>query len=64
MIIEETRFESAEDAMVGEFLYKLCVLGARLDRAEAENKALVACIEQLDTELKRERNARKTVVER
>lgn len=40
--IKETWFQSAEDVAVGEFLCRLCVLGARLDRVEAENKVLVA----------------------
>lgn len=40
------------------------MLSARLDRVEAENRALGARIEWLDTELKEERSVRKAVEER
>lgn len=45
-------FERAEDVAVSEFVCRLCVLGAGLDRMEAENKALVVRIDQPDTERK------------
>lgn len=47
----------------GEFLCRMCVLGARLSRVEVENEALVTRIERLHPGLKGERDAAKAVEE-
>lgn len=47
----------------GEFLCRMCVLGARLSRVEVENEALVTRIERLHPGLKGERDAVKAVEE-
>ncbi|KAG0429376.1 hypothetical protein HPB47_023691 [Ixodes persulcatus] len=62
--MSETRFESAEEAEAGEFLCRLCVLQARLDRMETENTTIVTRIVELESQLRRERDERQALEER
>ncbi|CAN7947949.1 unnamed protein product [Ixodes pacificus] len=62
--MSETRFESAEEAEAGDFLCRLCVLQARLDRMETENTTIVTRIVELESQLKREGDERQALEER
>ncbi|KAM7296096.1 uncharacterized protein ISCGN_021292 [Ixodes scapularis] len=59
--IEDTRFDSVDEAGMTEFMCRMCVLNARQDRLEAENTELMARIVKLEAELERERSERQTV---
>ncbi|CAN7982223.1 unnamed protein product [Ixodes pacificus] len=58
--IDDTRFDSVEEAGKTEFMCRMCVLNARQDRLEAENTELMARIVKLEAELERERSERQT----
>ncbi|KAG0438493.1 hypothetical protein HPB47_016991 [Ixodes persulcatus] len=62
--IDDTRFDSVEEAGMTEFMCRMCVLNARQDRLEAGNTELVARIVKLEAELERERSERQTVDEK
>ncbi|KAG0437461.1 hypothetical protein HPB47_017437 [Ixodes persulcatus] len=62
--IDDTRFDSVEEAGMTEFMCRMCVLNARQDRLEAENTELMARIVKLEAELERERSERQTVDEK
>ncbi|KAG0433919.1 hypothetical protein HPB47_019479, partial [Ixodes persulcatus] len=62
--MSETRFESAEEAEAGDFLCRLCVLQARLDRMETENTTMVTRIVELENQLRGERDERQALEER
>ncbi|CAN7940523.1 unnamed protein product [Ixodes pacificus] len=62
--MSETRFESAEEAEAGDFLCRLCVLQARLDKMETENTTIVTRIVELENQLRRERDERQALEER
>ncbi|KAM7311497.1 uncharacterized protein ISCGN_008404 [Ixodes scapularis] len=57
--IEGTRFDSVDEAVMTEFMCRMCVLNARQDRLEAENTELMARIVKLEAELERERSWRR-----
>ncbi|EEC12148.1 hypothetical protein IscW_ISCW020435 [Ixodes scapularis] len=59
--IDDTRFDSVEEAGMTEFMCRMCVLNAQQDRLEAENKEPMARIVMLEAELERERRERHTV---
>ncbi|CAN7981429.1 unnamed protein product [Ixodes pacificus] len=62
--MSETRFESAEKAEAGDFLCRLRVLQAHLDRMETENTTIVTRIVELESQLRRERDERQALEER
>lgn len=53
--LEETRFETLDEARGAEHICRLCVLTARLDRVEEENRQLTLRVECLEEQLKKER---------
>ncbi|CAN7997364.1 unnamed protein product, partial [Ixodes hexagonus] len=59
--IEDTRFDSVEEAEKTEFMCRMCVLYTRQDRMEAESTRLMARIVELERELAKERNERHEV---
>ncbi|KAG0429664.1 hypothetical protein HPB47_023409 [Ixodes persulcatus] len=61
--MSETRFKSAEEAEAGDFLCRLCVLQAHLDRMETENTTIVTRIVELENQLRRERDERQALEE-
>ncbi|KAG0411749.1 hypothetical protein HPB47_011131 [Ixodes persulcatus] len=62
--IDDTRFDTIEEAGMAEFMCRMCVLNARQDRLEAENTELMARIVKLEAELESERSERQTVHEK
>lgn len=59
--LEETRFESVEEAEGQDYICRVCVLVSRLDRLEEEKEQLRAQVGQLQEEVKEERKQRKAL---
>lgn len=59
--LEETRFESVEDAEGQDFRCRVCVLASRLDRLEEEKEQLRVQVGELQEELKDEKEQRKAL---
>lgn len=59
--LEETGFESVDETERQEFMCRMCVLESRLDRLETEKQQLGVRVDELEQELKTEREQREVL---